>query len=269
MNLGTYDHYAYALAALGGTFAAVTVVARLFARSASGDWLRSLRGVAPPFINIVGVLFGLTIAFIANDTWSAHDKATSAVHREADAIRGLRVLAEGLEAPVRGSVRLALDGYARASIDEWPLLGLRQKSRAATEASDALLRLTASAEVGRSAGSNVHALMLGKVSSLRDDRNLRIALSKTHLNPLKWLGMAALGLLTLLSIALVHVENTRAAVASMLLFAFSSAPMAAIVLIQGNPFQLPTFVSPAPIAEAIDGLAGEASFQGLVRTEAR
>jgi hypothetical protein len=32
---------------------------------------------------------------------------------------------------------------------------------------------------------------------------------------------------------------------------FRSAPTAAIVLIQGNPFQPPSAVSPAPIAEAL------------------
>lgn len=47
--------------------------------------MRSLEGVAPPFINIVGVLFALTLAFLANDTWSAHDRAMGAVYREADA----------------------------------------------------------------------------------------------------------------------------------------------------------------------------------------
>jgi hypothetical protein len=66
--------------------------------------------------------------------------------------------------------------------------------------------------------------------------------------------MAFLGLLTLLSIALVHVERPRAAFVSILLFALAAAPTAAIVLIQGNPFQQPTDVSPAPIRAAVAGL---------------
>jgi hypothetical protein len=70
-------------------------------------------------------------------------------------------------------------------------------------------------------------------------------------NPLKWLGMAFLGLVTLLSLAVVHVHNPRAALVSMVLFSLAAAPTAAIVLIQGNPFEEPSAVSPAPIAAAV------------------
>ena len=41
---------------------------------------------------------------------------------------------------------------------------------------------------------------------------------------------------------------------SAILFALAAAPTAAIVLIQGNPFQQPTAVSAAPIAAAVAGI---------------
>ena len=85
----TYDHYAYALIAVLGTAAAVVGTQWFIQHSRWSDWARSLQGVVPPFINILGVLFGLTLAFLANDTWSAHDQATRAVYREADALQSL------------------------------------------------------------------------------------------------------------------------------------------------------------------------------------
>jgi hypothetical protein len=63
--------------------------------------------------------------------------------------------------------------------------------------------------------------------------------------------MAYLGLLCILSVAVVHVDHPRAAAASIILFALSAAPTAAIVLVQGNPFQQPSFVSPQPIVDAV------------------
>ena len=66
--------------------------------------------------------------------------------------------------------------------------------------------------------------------------------------------MAVLGLVTLLSLAVVHADNARAALVAMVLFALAAAPTAAIVTIQGNPFQQPASVSPAPIAAAVQGL---------------
>lgn len=194
----TFDHYGYALIAVIGTAVAVAGVQWVLQGSRWAAWARSLHGVAPPFINIIGVLFGLTLAFLANDTWSAHDRAMNAVFREADA----------------------------------------------------LLMLLASREVAASTSDNVQALMLREVSTLRDQHDQRIGLSQTHVNPLKWLGMAFLGFLTLLSVAVVHVDRPRTALVAIVLFALAAAPTAAIVLVQGNPFQQPTSVSPAPIEAA-------------------
>jgi len=250
-SLQTYDHFGYALVALVGTFCAVVVILWVLQRPASRARVFSLRGVAPPFINIVGVLFGLTLAFIANDTWNAHDRATNAVYREADALQSLVVLTGRLADPLAGELRAELHALAQASTAEWPLLASRRASPETEARADALLLRLASADVATQAGPAVQSLMLKRASDLRDDRKLRIGLSQMHVNPLKWLGMAFLGLLTLLSIAVVHVENPRAAAVSCVLFALSAAPMAAIVLIQSNPFQPPSFVSPAPLLAAV------------------
>lgn len=250
-NWHTYDHYGYALLAVFGTFAAVAAIHWLMQRSPWTAWVRSLNGVVPPFINIIGVLFGLTLAFLANDTWNAHDRAMNAVYKEADALRSLVVLASQLEEPQRSRLRGALTEYAQASVSEWSLLAQRQSSPEVSAKADGLLVMLGSAAIAKAAGDNVQALMLRKVTDIRDDRDQRIGLSQTHINPLKWLGMAFLGLLTLLSVAVVHAENPRAAFVAIMLFALAAAPTAAIVLVQGNPFQQPSSVSPAPIAAAV------------------
>jgi len=250
-NWHTYDHYGYALIVVAGTLAAVGGVHWLLHRPRSADWVHSLRGVAPPFINIIGVVFGLTLAFLANDTWSAHDRAMNAVFVEADALHSMAVLARQLPAGQRKQVLQALDDYAHAAADEWSMLAQREASTDVSHRADALLTLLASPEVASGVGSNVQALMLAKASQTRDQRDQRIGLSQTHVNPLKWLGMAFLGFLTLLSIAVVHVEQPRAALVGVVLFALAAAPTAAIVLIQGNPFQQPSSVSPEPILAAL------------------
>ena len=247
----TYDHYGYAAAAVLGTLLAVATVNWILHRPQWRSQVLSLQGVAPPFINIIGVLFGLTLAFLANDTWSAHDRAMNAVFKEADSLRSILVLSGQIDEPLRSEVRSTLVDYGRASADEWALLAVRQSSPAVNHLADTLLTQLASKHTAASAGENVQALMLRKAIEIRDERDLRIGLSQTHVNPLKWLGMAFLGLLTLLSIAVIHVEKPRAALVGIVLFALAAAPTAAIVLIQGNPFQHPTSVTPAPILEAI------------------
>ena len=255
MTLTTHDHYGYALVALLGTGLAVWAVLRWMTHPAWQTRVLALHGVAPPFINIVGVLFGLTLAFIANDTWSAHDKATTAVHHEADELRSLVVLAGALPEPLRRDLVQGLTDYAQASAQEWQQLARRESSPQAHAKADELLRRVATPEVAQAVNGNVQALMLRAVTDIRQARDQRISLSKTHLNPLKWLGMAYLGLMCIVSVAVVHVGQPRAAAAALVLFALSAAPTAAIVLVQGNPFQQPSFVSAQPILDAVVPLA--------------
>ncbi|MBL8572210.1 MAG: DUF4239 domain-containing protein [Hyphomicrobiaceae bacterium] len=249
MNWGDYDHYGYAAIALVGTFVAAGGLLWLMVRSRHAGLLRSFHGVVPPFINIVGVLFALTLAFLANDTWNAHDRAINTVYREADSLNSLKALALKLPRATAERVDTAIDAYARSVVEiEWPLLGQRRSSPEAALRFGTLLGVLSGDDVASSAGASVHALMLAQAIDVRDGRELRIALSQTHVNPLKWLGMAFLGFLTMASVAIVHVEAPRAAFAAVMLFAVSAAPTAAIVLVQGNPFQHPSIVASTPIA---------------------
>jgi len=250
-NWRAYDHYAYAAVATLGTLLAIWALHWLMSASSWSDWVRSLGGIAAPITNVVGVLFGLTLAFLANDTWTAHDRASNAVLQEADSIRSLVILSRLLTPSTQDGLRAAIVAYARASIAEWPLLARGTTNPAALSTSDQLLSLVADQSVAAAAGHTVQQLMLNQATGIRANRDLRIGLSQTHVNPLKWLGMAFLGFLTLLSVAVVNVENARAALTAMILFGLAAAPTAAIVLIHGNPFQPPSAVSPAPIAESI------------------
>lgn len=246
-----YEHYAYAAVAALGTLAAVWLVDWLAHRPVLAAWRERHAGVVPPFINVNAMLFGLTLAFIAADTWSARDRAMDAVFREADALRSLLVLAEVPPEPLATQMDAAIRAYGRASVAEFEALRGRAMSAATSAHADALLRLVAAPEMAAAAGDAVHAEMLRQVMALRDDRDLRVSLSRTHLNPLKWLGMASLGFLTILSIAAVHLDKPKAGTLAIVLFALAAAPSAAVVLVQGNPFQEPAAISPEPIFEAV------------------
>ena len=246
---GAWDHYGFAAVALVGTFAASAALIAYMNDPRHGARLRVFAGVAPPFINIIGVLFALTLAFLANDTWSAHDRATAAITREADSLQAVVSLTRGLPDAARERLDRAVTTYAASAVEvEWPLLARRHASPDTAAHLDRLLAVVAGPDVAAGLGTAVHAEVLRQIIDVRVSRDQRVALSQTHVNPLKWLGMAFLGFVTMLSIAVVHVENTRAALAAILLFAAAAAPTAAIVLIQGNPFQQPTTVTAAPIA---------------------
>ncbi len=253
--LKTHDHYVLAAIALFGTLGAAGLFLWLAHRSRMAECIRSFRGLSPPFVNVVGVLFALTLAFLANDTWNAHDRAVTAVYHEAGALRSVRALAAGLPETPRRKLDAAIDFYIDQVVDqEWPQLAHRRSAPAAAEALAQLQAELAAPAVAQAVAQATHWQMLQQVMEARDAREQRIALSQTHVNPLKWLGMAFLGLLTMISIAMVYVDQPKAELLAIALFAAAAAPTAAIVLIQGNPFQPPGAASPAPLLNLKTGL---------------
>jgi hypothetical protein len=245
-----YDQYILAAAALVGTFLGCGLLLWLMLRSKGKALTEPFAGVAPPFMNILGVLFALTLAFLGNDTWSAHDRAVRAVSTEADGLRGLAIIVRQMPPQAQDSVRQALESYAGAAVSEWSDLGRREVSARTSEAADHLLASLTGAAIASALPQPVANAAMGLATRIRESRDERIALSQTHVNPLKWLGMAFLGFLTMVSIAAVHIGAPRAMILAVGLFALAAAPTAVIVLIHGNPFQGPAAVSGAPIAAA-------------------
>lgn len=252
----TFDHYAYGAIAVLGTAGAIALLAWAMTLPAWAALVPAMARIAPPFLNILGVLFGLTLAFLANDTWSAHAEARGAVLREADAIRGLEVLLAA-SGTAGADLRRAVRGYSQAAAGEWRALARCETSTEATGAADELLRAFAAFEAAGAAEAVTRKALLDYVTEIRANRSVRVRLSRTHINPLKWLSMAFLGFLTLLSIAVVQAGNAETALIAMSLFGLAAAPTAAIVLIHGNPFQPPYAVSPRELRKALDDLGDE------------
>ena len=212
MNWQAYDYYLFALAALLGTFIAAFALVRLMEARRWAPRVAAMAGVVPPFINVLGVLFGLTLAFLANDTWNAHDRALAAVNREADALRAISVLASHLPAclpaclPAADAAQVngAIKEYADAAVTEWPLLSRRSSSPAAAAAADKLLAVLSDPRLLTVSGVAVSSQEVSLAITVRDGREVRLALSQTRVNPLKWAGMAVLGFLTMISVAVVQ-----------------------------------------------------------------
>ncbi len=252
LGIGQYDQYYLSVLVVLGTMSAAAFLLWLCQRSRWVPFLRTFRGIAQNFLTVINVIFALNLAFLANDTWNARDRALDAVFQEGGNLRTILDLAEHLPDAERTEIDQAVQRYGDLVVDtEWPLLARRLSSPQTDDALDALVSRIARPDVATHAGTSVQALMLQQTVQVRNSRELRIALSRTHVNPLKWLGMAFLGFLTMISIAMVHVEQPRAELLAVLLFATAAAPTAAIILVHGNPFQHPMAISSQPIRDAI------------------
>jgi hypothetical protein len=79
----------------------------------------------------------------------------------------------------------------------------------------------------------------------------RLALSQRRGDPLKWFAVACLGTLTLLSVALVHLDNWRSQLVAMLIYASAISVSFTAAYLERSPFQV-FVVSPQPIAELLN-----------------
>lgn len=251
-DLGPYDQYYLASVVLLGTYGAAFFVLWLAQHSRYAEFIKSFRGIAHNFLTVINVIFALNLAFLANDTWKARDQALDAVYRESGGLMNILDFAENLPETTKLNVTRAVEIYARLTVTaEWPELARRESSREVSHQLDMLMGLVSSSDVSRAVDSSLAGQFLQQAVEVRSMRDLRIALSLTHVNPLKWLGMAFLGFLTMISIAMVHVDERRAQLLAIFLFATAAAPTAAIILIHGNPFQDPLAVSPAPLVDIV------------------
>ena len=86
-------------------------------------------------------------------------------------------------------------------------------------------------------------------------RTERLAIASDHTNDLKWIVVIVLGLITEISIALVHLERQRAMTTALIVFASAAVITLTLVAFQEYPFYGAFRLSPAPI-EAIRALNG-------------
>ncbi|HEX7792118.1 MAG TPA: DUF4239 domain-containing protein, partial [Afipia sp.] len=112
---------------------------------------------------------------------------------------------------------------------------------------DNLLHEVSIPSIAKESGQAVQTALLTAALRVGTARNDRLALSADHTNDLKWLVVIALGLITLVAIALVHLEKPRAFLASLIVFSTAAVVTLGILALQEYPFDGAFQVSPTPI----------------------
>lgn len=122
-----------ALVIFGFTYLLAAVVFLSVALAATEERAKSLKAISPGMLPVLGIIFGLFVAFTAAQVWGDSDRAGAAVSREASALRSAVLLAAGLpteqEAKLRGLVR---DYVGQAVTVEWPEMAHQEASLKAT-----------------------------------------------------------------------------------------------------------------------------------------
>jgi hypothetical protein len=225
-------------------FAAVTTLG-------AGERAKSFKAISPGMLPVLGIIFGLFVAFTAAQVWNDNDRASAAVSREASALRAVMLLAPGLpteqEARLRGLVR----GYIeQAATVEWPMMARQTASlRAAPSALAEALQLVVSMTPQGSGQQTVQREITTALESALDARRQRIIISHAEINSVKWWCLYLQAVCALLVIGLVHCDNRLAAGVALGLFATGVATTVLLIAAHDRPFTGQISIGPEPLLQ--------------------
>ena len=213
----------------------------LYAIAAALVWLTHLSparpffascvGIAGPFFASVAVLFSLFAAFLANDVQHRDAEARGALFREADGLRTIMRLAEGL-GPAGDGAKAAALAYAQDVVTK-ELPAARQFD-AVPQNLASVRNLTQAIVSPQSAAiaEAPHEAMLDALVQIRQGRLERLALTAGISDPMNWLAMLILGVLTQVAVAVVQLDKMRPQ--ALALFVFTTAFAATVVMVGLN-----------------------------------
>lgn len=241
---------------LGALYFGIALLLRAMTfRPPCGRFMQSLNGIVAPFFNASAILFALLVGFLANDIGDRGRQANRAIQTEAGELRNVHTLSVAAVADM-AAIREALKTYVGSVItDEWPAMAEGHGSPRTSAAYDELLRKISDPSIARSSGNAVHAALLNAAVRAGNARTERLAIASDHTNDLKWIVVIVLGLITEISIALVHLERPRALTAALLVFATAAVVTLGLVALQEYPFFGAFRLSPGPL-EALRALGG-------------
>lgn len=240
----------------------LAVLALLYgATGALGLWLtfqsslrqaiQRLSGIVAPYFAANALLFALLTGFLAGDISDRFKQAVRAVQVEAGALSGLNALTQA--APVNGKpIRAAVAAYLQALLtDEWPRMAQAETSSEADAALRELLRTLAAPQVAPGTRDAVHYGLVELGIQAATARADRIALNSRQADEIKWVAVLLLGLLTQLSISMVHLDRAPACIAAVAVFSLAAVIALGAIAMQEAPFDGPLRIEPTPLERVL------------------
>ena len=234
--------FTYLLAA--GIFAVVSALA-------TEGRAQSFKVISPGMLPVLGIIFGLFVAFTAAQVWGDSDRAGAAVSREASALRSTVLLAAGLPPEQETRLRsLVRDYVGQALAVEWPMMAHQEASLKVTPPAlaEALQLVVTMTPQGR-AQETMQREILAALEQALDARRQRIIVSLAAVNPVKWWCLYLQALCELLVIGFVHCDNRLGSAVAMALFATGVATSVLLIAAHDRPFTGQISITPEPLRQ--------------------
>ena len=242
-----------ALVIFGTTFLATAVICLAVFRLATGERARAFKAVSPGLLPVLGVIFGLLIAFLAAQVWGDVDRAKSAVNHEASALRAVVLLAAAFPGEPEARLRELVSRHVReARTVEWPAMAHQQATLTMVPGALAEALAVAMALPASNPGAvTAQREIVTALQNVLEARRQRILVSYAGVDWVKWAALIIQACCTLTAIAMVHSDNRLTVGIATGLFATAAAVCLVLIVSHDRPFVGQLAVTPAVLLQVL------------------
>ncbi len=186
----------------------------VFMAGLNRSWPRDKRRVHNDLIgwqlNILGTTYAVILGFMLYTVWTTFGDANLNVDLEANSLRNVYRLAEGLPAPQRVLLENQARAYANAVVtQDWPEMAHAQIPEESHQINQAMWRTLMSAKIETPTEVVAEDHAITELSSLTEHRRTRLLQSAYRLPTIFWAVLIVGGLLTIASASMFGSENVR------------------------------------------------------------
>lgn len=238
---------------LSVTMGLATVGLSLVRWLAPAAWLHANNDVAGNFLQTIGTIYAVLLAFVVFVVWQQHNDLRAAVHSEANELSDMHRLIQSFPDPIRARVVGSLEAYCQAVLgDEWTSLAAGQPSERAAMILEQIWQTLERFEPQTRREEVLYGEVLARLNDLGDARTHRLHCSCLRLPPALWTLLVINGSLVIGSMWLFGIESFCAHVLMTLALAWSIAFILYLIADLDNPFWGAWQVKPDAFRHALD-----------------
>jgi len=218
----------------------------------SSEWFRSNNEVAGNYLQTLGTIYAVLLAFVVFVVWQQHNETRDAVEREANELADLHRILHSLRADGESRMQSFTQAYQAAVVEEeWTSMGRGQVSPRAERALEELWGKLRHIEPRTAGEISLYEAALARFNDLGDARSHRIFCSRLRLPPTLWIFLVVTGCLTVGSMAFFGLASFTAHACMTAALAGSIAFILYLVADLDNPFWGDWQISPEPFYHAM------------------
>jgi len=176
----------------------------------SVEELEKFKDVTGIYVSMIGVLYGVFLAFIVIAIWENYDHVKDNIDKEANALGNIYSDAAGLPPKIKYSIDSCIKKYVTLVTEkEWGYMANGKESKEAMDARSKLQKLIIKIKPQDLGEQVIFTEMLSNLNDVTVARRSRVNTSNAELPGILWIILIGGGVLLIFYIACFYVENQK------------------------------------------------------------